>query len=170
MSATDEDEDGGQITRVDPHHRVRGLVREEAVMPKRTPSIVQLQNLTKGGSFDQGERVFFDGMTTDGNAVRITVPTDSMGLFIQQLQAFTALAQDDRGDRAPGESAPVSVMTVKGLGFHASADGTIVAIRVHMGKGIHVDVPLPIEQIDQIIASIQARAAEARKILKTTGH
>ena len=141
-------------------------------MPKRTPSLVQLQNVTEGGSFDQGEKVFFDGMTTDGNAVRITVPTDSMGLFIQQLQTFTALAQDDRGDRAasPGESAPVSMMTVKGLGIHASADGTIVAIRVHMGKGIHVDVPLPIEQIDQIIASIQARAAEARKILKTTGH
>ena len=141
-------------------------------MAKRTPSLVQLRNVTKGGSFAQGERVFFDSTTTDGNAVRITVPADSMGVFIQQLQAFAALAHDDRGDRAtsPGGPAPLSVVTVEGLSIHASADGTMVAIRVHMGKGIHVDVPLPIEQIDQIITSIQARADEARKILKTTGH
>lgn len=141
-------------------------------MPKRTPFLVHLRNVTKGGSFDQGERVFFDGMTTDGKAVRITVPTDSMGVFIQQLQAITALAHDDRGDRAtgPGEAGPLSMMTVEGLGIHANADGSMVLIRVHMGKGIHLDVPLPIEQIDQIIASIEARAAEARKILKTTGH
>ncbi len=136
------------------------------------PQLIQLQDVSKGGSYASGERVFFDGATIEGGVVRITVPTDSMGVFIQQLQAFTALAHDDRGDQAvaPGGAGPISAMTVRGLGIHLAADGSAVIIRVDMGAGIHVDVPLPVENIPQLIDAIRRRAREARRILKKRLH
>ena len=136
------------------------------------PQLIQLRDVSKGGAYAAGERVFFDGTTIDGDAIRITVPTDSMGVFIQQLRAFTALAHDDRGGQAaaPGGAGPISAMTVRGLGIHSAADGSAVIIRVDMGGGIHVDVPLPVENIPQLIDAIRRRAREARRILKNKGH
>ena len=141
-------------------------------MSDDTPTAIHLGDVNEGGGYADGERVFFKGTTTAGDAVLITVPTDLMGLFLQQLQAFTALAHRDRGERATSSEGVTRLapMAVRGLQVHSSLDGSMVLIRVDMGQGIYVDVPLPIENIDQIMASLQAHAAKAREILKTTGH
>ena len=141
-------------------------------MSQEDPQLIQLQDVSKGGSYASGERVFFDGTTIEGGVVRITVPTDSMGVFIQRLQAFAARAHHDRSARtaSPAGRSPISPMTIKGIGIHSASDGSAVIIRVDMGGGVHVDLPLPIENIPRLVDSIQKRAREARRILKKRGH
>lgn len=140
---------------------------------KDKPMLVQLQDVTEGGGFAQGECVYFDGTTVDGRDVRITIPTDAMSLFFQQLPAFTALAIIDRGgdasDRQSG-GPQATALPIEGFGVHSTADGSAVVLRVHIGTGLHNDVPIPTEHIGRLAASLQKQAAKARKISKTKLH
>ena len=136
---------------------------------------IKIADIANGGAANGGQDIFFDVKTDDVQEYRVLCPYGEVGALIAKLQLFAQLAQHDRTrlPTRPGQQEPleaVPLLNHQGIEVCAMTDGTGIALRIWMSRGVSLNVPIPAELVPRLRQSMSKRLRQAKQLYRGQKH